>query len=415
MGGLASQRCVAQALQLILGRLFGGQVTTPCAGTGRMWVLRLGLYELRRPKETADDWVWIVDHTIQISSVKCLLIIGCRLRQWVQDRRPLEHHDVQVLMLEPVEKSSGEIVCEQFTRLALQTGVPRAILSDGGTDLVSGAAFFQSQHPHTALVYDIAHKMALLLKKTLTQDARWQEFLKKMASSKKQSTRSGVAFLAPPMVPDQARYMNLNGLLKWARSLIQFLQNANDNSFAPRWQVNLKFEWILEFEADLLQWQILCNIVQASLHFVRWEGYFPGAEDHLRARLARFQGSPSADLLIQQILQFIAEQSRAAKPGERLLGSSECIESLIGKGKRLEGQQSRSGFTAMVLGIAAAVVKPTRETIQAAFHDVKTKDVAVWAKNAFGRSVQACRRLALKDPLTEQKQDQQLPATAPGF
>jgi hypothetical protein len=37
------------------------------------------------------------------------------------------------------------------------------------------------------------------------------------------------------------------------------------------------------------------------------------------------------------------------------------LESLIGKGKRLEGQQSRSGFTKMVLGMAAAVIKPTTE------------------------------------------------------
>ena len=417
LSGLASQRCVSRALQQILERLFGKELATPCANTGRLWVLRIGLYELTRAKEKAADWVWIVDHTIQISSVKCLLIVGCRLHRWLADRRPLEHHDLEVLALEPVQKSSGEIVCQQFQRTAQLTGVPRAIVSDGGADLQRGAALFREHHPQVASCYDVAHKMALFLKKILVNDPRWLEFLKKMASCKKQSARSPLAFLAPPKVPDQARYMNLEGLLKWARSLVCFLKDsqANDGSFVEPFRVNLAFKWILEFEDELAHWQRLLEIVEMTLHFVRWEGYFPGAEKHLEARLAPLKGSHSGDRLIEQILQFLEEQAQAAKPGERLIGSSECIESLIGKCKRLEGQQSRSGFTAMILGIAAAVVEPTSQTIEAALQAVKTKDVKTWAQQALGTSVQACRRVALKDPRTEQKRDKPQPAAAPGF
>jgi hypothetical protein len=71
------------------------------------------------------------------------------------------------------------------------------------------------------------------------------------------------------------------------------------------------------------------------------------------------------------------------------------LESLIGRGKRLEGQQSSSGFTKMVLGMAAAVTKPTKEFIEQAFEAVKTKDVIAWGKKKLGTSVQACRYAAL--------------------
>lgn len=412
-----SQRGASQSLAQILNRLFGKQLRIPCANTGRLWVLRLGLYELTRPKEKADDWVWIVDHTIQISSVKCLLIVGCRLSRWEQNRRPLRHTDLEVFALEPVEKSSGEIVCEQFKQTAKIAGVPRAIVSDGGADLQRGMAFYRELYPEVASCYDIVHKTALFLKKALAKDERWQEFLKKMASSKKQSARSPVAFLAPPLVPDQARYMNLKGLLSWARGLLDFMKDPqkNNGTLAEPWHANFKFKWILEFEADLAEWQCMLDIVETTLHFVRWEGYFPGAESHLKARLAPLVGFPSADRLIEKILEFIAEQSQSARSGERLIGSSECIESLIGKAKRLEGQQSRSGFTAMILGVAAAVVEPTRDVIDAALAIVKTNDVKNWARNALGKSVQACRRLALKDPLKEQKRDKLQPLAGPGF
>ena len=42
--------------------------------TGRLWLLRLGYYKLTRPKQQAEDWVWIVDHTMQLGVEKCLVI-----------------------------------------------------------------------------------------------------------------------------------------------------------------------------------------------------------------------------------------------------------------------------------------------------------------------------------------------------
>ena len=79
-----SLRGTSQALAIVFAHLFGPRFAIANANTGRLWLLRLGLYELTRPKEKADDWVWIVDHTIQISSLKCLLIVGCRLEVWQQ-------------------------------------------------------------------------------------------------------------------------------------------------------------------------------------------------------------------------------------------------------------------------------------------------------------------------------------------
>ena len=43
----------------------------------RLWLLRLGLYQLTRPKIQADDWIWIVDHTMQLGERKCLILVGC--------------------------------------------------------------------------------------------------------------------------------------------------------------------------------------------------------------------------------------------------------------------------------------------------------------------------------------------------
>jgi hypothetical protein len=134
--------------------------SVPTADCGQFWMLRVGLYEVTRPKEISNDRVWIMDHTIQIGTTKCLLVLGVSLSWWQEKRGPLSHQDLEVLALEPVDTSNGEVVNKQLDEIANKVGVPRAIVGDHGTDITRGIEAFQEDHPETARIYDIAHKVA---------------------------------------------------------------------------------------------------------------------------------------------------------------------------------------------------------------------------------------------------------------
>jgi hypothetical protein len=88
----------------------------------------------------------------------------------------------------------------------------------------------------------------------------------------------------------------------------------------------------------------------------------------------------------------LAGEETKARSGERLLGSSEIIESVLGKMKRLEQDQAKSGFTGLILGLSAMVSTTTKEVIQKALETVPTKQMLAWCRETFGRSVQAKRR-----------------------
>jgi len=175
------------------------------------------------------------------------------------------------------------------------------------------------------------------------------------------------------------------------------MQTSNDGTHVEPWRLNIEFSWLHDFVQPLAEWQRLLDIAETVLHYVRWEGYHARASQELEGHLAPLRGQAQGDRLIDQLTDFVREQSAAAGLGERLPGSTECLESLIGKGKRLEGQQSRSGFTRMILAMAAAVVKPVRHIIQTALETVKTRDVDAWAQEKLGPSVQARRRLAFNN------------------
>ena len=89
LSAATSIRSAAGVFQLLAPDLpFAAQ--TPCPNSGRLWLLRIGLFQLKRQQEQADDWVWMMDHTLQLGPDKCLVIIGIRSSAW-ESGRPLAH------------------------------------------------------------------------------------------------------------------------------------------------------------------------------------------------------------------------------------------------------------------------------------------------------------------------------------
>lgn len=52
---------------------------------------------------------------------------------------------------------------------------------------------------------------------------------------------------------------------------------------------------------------------------------------------------------------------------------------------------SKNGFTKLVLGLAAAVVRPTREFVQTSLETIKTREVLDWSRKNLGPSLQVLR------------------------
>ena len=83
----------------------------------------------------------------------------------------------------------GEVVDQQLTAAVAHTGVPREILSDGGSDLQAGIAQFQQAHPETQALYDINHKTALVVKQELAEEALGKAFAQQAAQTKQRVRR----------------------------------------------------------------------------------------------------------------------------------------------------------------------------------------------------------------------------------
>jgi len=145
---------------------------------------------------------------------------------------------------------------------------------------------------------------------------------------------------------------------------------------------------------------------------IKAEGVSAHSAQRLQQRLAAAGTLPRTQQLGTELLQFVREEGAKAKAGERLVGSSEVIESIFGKWKRVEGEQARSGLTGLVLALGALVAPTTPAVIKQALESVPTKTVLAWCREKLGKTVQALRRtLFVRQRNREQKQDQ-LPLAA---
>ena len=286
-----SLRAATATFQLLSQMGFAGMTSgdEPTMTCGRLWLLRVGLYELQRPKQCAEDWVWIIDHTIQLGKTRVLLVVGVRLSAWEAKRRgPLEHHDLQAILLEPVQKSNGEIVKEQLDRAAQITGTPRAILCDQCRELNNGIEAFQAEHPRTLAFNDLKHRLALLLERRLKHDPQWANFLQTAQHIRKKSQQTALAFIAPPATKEKARFMNLGELVGWATKVRTFLEQPDPppGVVIDGDRLEQTAGALRQYDAVLPEWQSLIDLIEAAMTWVRRDGFYRGAEADLRAALA---------------------------------------------------------------------------------------------------------------------------------
>lgn len=365
----------------------------PHATSGRMWLLRLGYCKLNAPLEQADDWAFFADHAIQIGKHRFLGIIGIRLSHLPPLGECLQLSDMTPIALLPVESSNQEIVHQQLKAVVLETGVqPRSILSDEGSDLSGGIDRFCESHPETTRYRDLPHLAARLLKKRLERNERWQAFIKAATQTKFATAQTELALLVPPRLRSKARYMNLASMLIWAKKVLTVLDDPSlVASELGVERLNAKFSWVRDYREDVQKWSGWLTINDAALDIVRRDGYSASTSGKVKQVLDELTNTAESELLKQELITIVETESSKTKHGERMPGSTEILESSFGKLKEIEGDQSRSGFTSLILIWAALFGITTPPVIRNAMTRVSVKHVKEWIQKELGSTVQSKR------------------------
>lgn len=200
--------------------------------------------------------------------------------------------------------------------------------------------------------------------------------------------------------------MNVDILISWGSNMLTFLdkQVIQPSAEFDEQKVIEKLTWVSSFRKQLKQWQGLLKLLKTSESFVRKQGLYCNCELDLQVLIEPVAKTKRKKMVSRELIAFVKEEAATCKANERLVGSSEVIESVFGKLKRLEQDQAKSGFTSLLLSLAAMLSTTTPNVVQVALETVSNKELRLWQKNVLGKSIQAKRREAFALPLnTESK------------
>jgi hypothetical protein len=369
----------------------------PDPATGRLWLLRLGLHRLGRPVEPADDWCWLIDHTALLGRQRLFVVLGVRLRAWAaraaRSEGALSFDDVRVLHLAAVEDPNGEQVEKHLLELKKRAGVPRAIVSDRGADVLAGIGRFRAEHADVAEVCDMKHFAANRLKELLLAQPRWTEFQTALGKTRASLQQTEWAFVVPPALRTKSRYLNLDVLLNWAdkaRALLALpVEQRAVHGDVER--LDKALSWLRGMDGDLAVWREWLAVSEEAVRSVRERGLHAQAAASLAKRLASISSTESGRSLAERLVDFVREQQSQSKRGERLVGSTEVLESLFGRLKSVQKEHSRGGVTALALALPALLGNPNEQELAEALAGTATADVRRWVADNLKPNLQKKR------------------------
>jgi hypothetical protein len=338
------------------------------------WEMKLGLHKLTRSKEAADDWVWIMDHVVNQGAYKCFLVLGVRMS--ALDKRKdltLRLEDLEPLGIVPMKVSNGELVKGELEKIVatVEGRPPLAIVKDQGSDVRCGGRSFCEKYPQVIDIHDVPHKVACIYKKILAHDIDWNRFISECTNFKKRIQLTQNAHLAPPNQRSKARYHNIDVLVDWAVKWLPYCGQYEE------------LQWLKSYANQLQEWSQLVESGRIVRNIVRREGVSRDCHKAVSNYLVDIAILPKAEQFACDILDFLEEEGGKVPRGQRMIGSSEIIESVFGMHKNISSRGPKP-MGRLILSMASRVGEAISERlIVEAFERIQEKTIDKWLGQAF--------------------------------
>ena len=358
-----------------------------------------------RPVEKRNDWIFILDHTIEFGPQKCLVILGISQEELLKTEKPITHQQLRTLSINISQNSNSKKIYNTLTGLIKKTGIPIQIVSDHGSDLKKAVKKICNQHSDVNFTYDITHKCGLLLKNELSHDSNWKHFMENYSYTKRKCVHSRLAFLSPMKLRDKSRWMNLDTCVDWANKILKFEDNLSENmrmlqlkkkEFPQAFRET--FGWLHGFTEHINRWRDILEVVSIARDGVKQNGLRADTADRFCKRIEESEivadYSSPVHAFVDELFGFLCEQTKFISTGQKFLGTSDIIESVFAKYKNFSAKTPMKGVGKTVLTIPIFLSQITTEKVGNALECCPNKKVSEWLNDNIGQSVFAQRTKA---------------------
>ncbi len=356
---------------------------TPSYTTLLNWVHKIGYYELNKVKEKADDWIIILDESIQLGCDKILVIFGIRESK-IDFTRPLNFQDLVPLREISRTNWNGELIKDVILDLKKEIGNIKYAVGDYGSDIKKGLNLLNITHIH-----DITHKFALILKKLFKNNISYKEITLKITEMRRKLFQSEIAYIIPPRQRTKSRYQNIKIISNWCLRAVNFMENGQVKS--EKIEDNLK--WILSHKSFIHELseinQTICDVEKVLKH----NGLSVKTKEECNLIMGNLTSKQGMEIK-EQISLYLDETTKMLPEVKKILITSDIIESAFGKYKNYVSFNPMAGITNLALSIAAFTSSLTEIEIKKALEETTVDDIKKWSGQFIGKTLLQKRREA---------------------
>lgn len=371
---------------IILNTYHNLSIKSPTHVTISNWIKKAGYYQIQKPKSKADDWIIIIDESIQIGAEKLLLILGVRESE-TDFTKALNFHDVVPVLQVSKAGWNGKEIEKEIRKAQSMLGKIKYAVSDRGGSINKALKLCQIPQIH-----DITHRAGNILKKIYKSDTEFVEFTKKAARLRVKILQTKWAYLLPPNQRSQSRFLNLKPIVEWAINILEYLQREGGNLLDDF--PHEKFDWLTGYQEIIKELALTISCIEEISVSLKNQGLNKSVIKKSGEILTSLK-SQRTEKIKEELLNYFKECSEAVPNSETLLCTSDIIESCFGKYKNNISKNSLCGITDLSLYIPASTSETGVNEIQTIMESVTIKDVKKWTQVNIGQSNLKKRREAL--------------------
>jgi hypothetical protein len=355
------------------------------------WALRLGLHCLQQAQRPLEEpWVCVADFTMQIGCKKALIVLRVPVSA-LRMGRALTLQQVEVIGLSLGETWNGARVNTVFLALFKRCGWPSHVVSDCGSDIKKGIVETLLEAPNRASwISDVSHVVANALKRYYAKLSLFQQFQSLCTRMRHRLQQTRFAFLLPPKARAKGRFLSASRQAEWGLRTLAYLE-AKERETSPEVSALAQaLRGLKSFKLFLMTFVRNTACVNQVMKIVKTQGLSAGSMHACQETLGDLPvRSPIRKEVSRYLQRYLPVVESSNSP---LLGSSDVIESLIGKAKQRLEANGRSELNKSILLIPCLCGALTQDLVAEALTTVRAQDVTTWVAENVGETMQSKRR-----------------------
>ena len=361
---------------------------TPKHTTIISFVKKVGIYNLEKPKERANDWVIILDESIEFGNEKILVILGIREKN-IDFTRALKYQDLVPLTIKISNSWKGEDIKNEIELLKEEIGEIKYAVADMGNAIKKALRLVEISH-----VEDITHKISWFIKRIYEKDERFKSYTKKLAHLRGSMPLSKLAYILPPAQRVHSRFMNLKPIVDWGNSIVQLFESEKE--LKPERE---KLGFVSDYKAFLNEIDQVISIAIKIQKNVKNSSLSKKTLNKCKLLLKEIGDNKNIDTFKAQVMSYLKEMLSIEIKIEssKLVCTSDIIESCFGKYKSFINANPSIGITDLCLTISAITCDYRQETeILNAMESVRTDKLIKWKDENIGKTLLSRRKEVIK-------------------